>query len=144
MHGLTGFTITDRPVFGPQARVQFAAAYPETPVILRHDLADHPLLTLDALAALAGKLPDTAIEYNRGDLPLGVDGKPGPTGIGIEDTIRHIAISDSWAVLRTSSRIRLTRRCCWRCSASCGAKSRRRPARCCGRRASCSSPAPMR
>ncbi|QDM41583.1 transcriptional regulator [Altererythrobacter sp. TH136] len=100
MHGLTGFTITDRPVFGPQARVQFAAAYPETPVILRHDLAEHPLLTLDALAALAGKLPDTAIEYNRGDLPLGVDGKPAPTGIGIEDTIRHIAISDSWAVLK--------------------------------------------
>lgn len=100
MDALTGFTAIDRTFFGPEARAQFAAAYPETPAILRHNLAEHPLLTLDALAALAGKLPDASIEYNRGNLPLGVDGKPAPTGIAIEDTIRHIAISDSWAVLK--------------------------------------------
>ena len=100
MDVLTGFTVLDRAVFGPEARAQFATAYPETPTVLRHELAEHPLLTLDALASLAGRLPDISIEYNRGDLPIGVDGKPAPTGMGIEDTIRHIAISDSWAVLK--------------------------------------------
>ena len=100
MDALTGFTALDAPVFGPEARETFAAAYPETPAILRHELAEHPLLTLDALAALAGKLPQRSIEYNRGDLPIGVDGKPGGTGIGIEDTIRHIASVNSWAVLK--------------------------------------------
>jgi hypothetical protein len=100
MDALTGFTALDTPVFGPEAREQFAAAYPETPAILRHALTEHPLLKLDALADLVGQLPARSIEYNRGDLPIGVDGKPGGTGIGIEDTIRHIASANSWAVLK--------------------------------------------
>jgi hypothetical protein len=100
MDAHTGFTALDTAVFDAEARAAFAAAYPETPAIIRHRLAEHPLLTLDALAALAGKLADKSIEYNRGDLPLGIDGKPAPTGIGIEDTIRHIATSNSWAVLK--------------------------------------------
>ena len=33
-------------------------------------------------------------------VPIGVDGKPGDTGISIGDTIRHIATSNSWAVLK--------------------------------------------
>jgi hypothetical protein len=100
MDAQTGFTALDTAVFGPEARAQFAAAYPETPAVLHHNLAEQALLTLDALAGLAGKLPDSSIEYNRGNLPLGVDGKPAPTGMSIEDTIRHIATSDSWAVLK--------------------------------------------
>ena len=90
----------DSEIFCTAARQQFAAAYPEVPHILPHHLAHHPLLTLDALAALAGDLPGNSIEYNRGDLPIGVDGKPGGTGLPIEDTIRHIATSNSWAVLK--------------------------------------------
>jgi hypothetical protein len=100
MDARTGFTALDETVFDAEARAAFAAAYPETPSVIRHQLADHPLLDLDALAALAGRLPDASIEYNRGNLPLGVDGKPAPTGVGIEDTIRHIATSNSWAVLK--------------------------------------------
>ena len=67
-------------VFPLAERARFAAHYPEAPHLLRHALADHALLTLDALCTLAGKLPENAIEYNKGDLPLGVDGKPGGTG----------------------------------------------------------------
>ena len=100
MDARTGFTALDHTEFDAGARAAFAAAYPETPGVIRHQLADHPLLDLDALAALAGRLPDASIEYNRGNLPLGVDGKPAPTGIGIEETIRHIATSNSWAVLK--------------------------------------------
>ena len=88
------------PVFGPEARAAFAANYPETPHKLQHSLDRHALLTLDALAALAGRIPDASIEYNRGDLPIGIDGKPGATGLSIEDTIRRIAEANSWAVLK--------------------------------------------
>jgi len=105
MDAQTGFTALDNAVFDEEARAQFAAAYPETPAVLRHQLRKHPLLTLDALASLAGKLPDASIEYNRGNLPLGVDGKPAPTGVSIEDTIRHIATSNSWAVLKNIEQV---------------------------------------
>ncbi|WP_436278040.1 transcriptional regulator [Parerythrobacter lacustris] len=93
------------PVFGAQARATFAANYPETPHLLRHGLGRNVLLELDSLAVLAGKLPPSSIEYNRGDLPIGVDGKPGSNGLSIEDTIRHIASSNSWAVLKNIEQV---------------------------------------
>ncbi|MGB3379149.1 MAG: transcriptional regulator [Allopontixanthobacter sediminis] len=92
-------------IFNETARLQFAATYPEIPHILGHNLAHHPLLTLDALAGLAAELPGISIEYNRGDLPIGVDGKPGATGLSIEDTIRRIATSNSWAVLKNIEQV---------------------------------------
>jgi hypothetical protein len=87
-------------VFPPEARADFAAAYPETPHKLRHALRAHPLLALGALAELGERLPEASVEYNRGDLPLGVDGKPEGTGLGIGETIRGIETSNSWAVLK--------------------------------------------
>ena len=88
------------PVFSPEARAAFAAAYPEVPHKLRHNLPEHPLLALDALAELGESLPDASVEYNRGDLPIGVDGKPGSNGLTIGETIRGIERSNSWAVLK--------------------------------------------
>ena len=87
-------------IFTPAARAHFAAHYPEVPHILPHQLGRHPLLELDALAALAEALPDSSIEYNKADLPIGVDGKPDPTGIPIGETIRNIERTGSWAVLK--------------------------------------------
>ena len=86
--------------FPAQARAAFAQNYPETPHKLAHELGAHPLLELDALAGLAEALPEASIEYNKADLPIGVDGKPDPTGIPIGQTIRNIAESGSWAVLK--------------------------------------------
>ncbi len=94
-----------REIFGVAARLQFAAAYPEVPHVLRHEIAHHPLLTLEALAELSGQLPGSSIEYNRGDLPIGIDRKPGSTGLSIEDTIRHIATTNSWAVLKNIEQV---------------------------------------
>ncbi|MAS85954.1 MAG: transcriptional regulator, partial [Erythrobacteraceae bacterium] len=96
MNAVTGFPQENAApqstgVFPDDARAAFAKAYPETPHVLEHRLHDHPLLGLDALAELAGRLPESSIEYNRGDLPIGIDGKPGHTGIPIVDTIRQIA-----------------------------------------------------
>ena len=87
-------------VFPPAARNTFAANYPEVPHKLAHGLGQHPLLELGALAELAEALPPASVEYNKADLPIGVDGKPDSTGIPIGETIRRIEASGSWAVLK--------------------------------------------
>ena len=87
-------------VFSPEVRTAFAQHYPEVPHKLVHSLGAHPLLELDALAGLAEALPPASIEYNGADQPLGVTGKPQPTGIPIGETIRNIGSSGSWAVLK--------------------------------------------
>ena len=92
-------------VFPPAERETFAGSYPEQPHRLAHCLREDARLTLDALADLAAKLPGASVEYNRGNLPIGVDGKPAPNGLSIEDTIRHIAESDSWAVLKNIEQV---------------------------------------
>lgn len=99
-HRPVGAPAPCRAVFGQHARADFAASYPEGPHKLFHELADHPLLALDALAALGEALPAASVEYNRGDLPVGITGKPGPTGLTIGQTIRNIATSNSWAALK--------------------------------------------
>ena len=87
-------------VFSENALDRFAKCYPEQPHKLSHNLREHPLLELDALAALGESLPEASLEYNRGDLPVGVDGKPEGTGLTIGETIRRIDRSNSWAVLK--------------------------------------------
>jgi mannose-6-phosphate isomerase-like protein (cupin superfamily) len=87
-------------VFPDTARAAFAADYPEAPHKLTHALGAHPLMELDALARLAEALPAASIEYNAADQPIGIDGKPAPTGIPIGETIRHIETTRSWAVLK--------------------------------------------
>ncbi|VWX51405.1 transcriptional regulator [Novosphingobium sp. 9U] len=87
-------------VFPPTSRETFAASYPEVPHILAHSLDHHPLLEREALAQLAEALPEPSVEYNAADQPIGIDGKPAPTGIPIGETIRRIETSASWAVLK--------------------------------------------
>jgi hypothetical protein len=87
-------------IFPAQACTAFAQYYPEVPHKLVHSLHAHQLLELDALASLAEALPASSIEYNAADQPLGVTGKPEPTGLPIGETIRNIGSSGSWAVLK--------------------------------------------
>lgn len=88
-------------IFSPTARASFAIAYPEATVRLDHSLRDHPLLTLDALAALGEALPPGSVEYNRADLPVGLNGaKAEANGLGIGETLRNIADTGSWAALK--------------------------------------------
>ena len=87
-------------VFSAEARATFAANYPEVPHKIAHGLRDHPLLTLAALADLAEGLPAASIEYNAADQPIGIDGKPAPTGIPIGETIRNIGATGSWAAIK--------------------------------------------
>jgi hypothetical protein len=97
---LRGEPTLSEAVFPALSRANFAASYPEGPHKLRHNLSAHPLLELDALAELGEALPARSVEYNRGDLPIGVDGKPEGNGLTIGETIRGIETSNSWAVLK--------------------------------------------
>lgn len=87
--------------FGEPGLAALTTVYPETPGIVPHGLSRHDLLTLDALARLAAELPQDSVEYNRADLPIGVD----PTtvaanGLSPEETVRSIEENGSWMVLK--------------------------------------------
>lgn len=96
---------SDARAFSDSARVTFGAAYPDRPVKLTHGLASHPLLDLDALADLAERMPAQSVEYNLGQLPLGVRAEDMPTnGLTLGQTIRTIETNGSWAVLKNVER----------------------------------------
>lgn len=91
--------------FDAAARTAFASAYPDEPARLTHHWSGHPLLTLTALAALAERMPAESVEYNRGDLPLGVKPEDTPAnGLTLGETIRTIESNGSWAVLKNVER----------------------------------------
>ena len=99
-------TIPHEPMFDEAARKTFAAAYPETPHKLAHRLQAHPLLSLEALADLAELLPEASREYNRADLPVGLNGVKAPdNGLGIGETIRRIGETGSWAALKNIEQV---------------------------------------
>ena len=54
---------------------------------------------------MAERLPITSVEYNRGDLPIGIDGKPESNGLTIAETIRKVAEAESWAVLKNIEQV---------------------------------------
>ncbi|HEX4846919.1 MAG TPA: transcriptional regulator [Novosphingobium sp.] len=88
-------------VFPAETRQAFAAAYPATPAKLHHSLLGHPLLTLDALAALAEALPAHEIEYNPGQLPIGIKPEDVPkSDLTVTETIRNIGKAGSWVALK--------------------------------------------
>jgi hypothetical protein len=87
--------------FHSDARRALSRAYPERPTLLPHGLVGHPLLTLDALAALAQRIRPVDVEYNRGDVPVGLDPSLTPAnGLSPEETIRRIEECGSWMVLK--------------------------------------------
>lgn len=92
-------------VFSSEDRALFAAMYPEVPHKLHHRLGRHPLLEIDALAALAEALPATSIEYNKADLPIGITEKPEASGLSVGETIRRIEESGSWAALKNIEQV---------------------------------------
>lgn len=87
-------------IFSPSARATFAASYPEIPHKLEHGLVNHPLLELDALADLAGRLPHESIECNLGAQPIGVDRVPEQFRERAVETILNIDTVGCWVGLR--------------------------------------------
>ena len=88
-------------IFDSANRTKFSKNYPEKPHRLTHNLGEHPLMKLEALARLGEKLPEKSVEYNKGDLPVGVaPDEVQSNGLSIGDTIRQVEQSGSWAVLK--------------------------------------------
>jgi hypothetical protein len=89
------------PVFDTQAQARLSALYPEIPGTLTHALIDCPLLTLEALVDLAGALPPESVEYNPGNLPIGIapEDVPSPS-LSPAETVRSIEENGSWMVLK--------------------------------------------
>lgn len=89
-------------VFPEPAREAFAAAYPQVPTRLTHTIADHPLLSLEALADLAARLRPETLEHNAAtDLPLGIAYADMPrNGLSVQETIRRIGECGSWVLLK--------------------------------------------
>lgn len=92
-------------VFPSASRADFASSYPEGAHKLDHALHQHPLLEIPALAELGEALPAASVEYNRGDLPVGIEAKPEANGMSIGETIRHIETSESWCVLKNIQQV---------------------------------------
>lgn len=87
--------------FPIEAEEAFRSLYPEQPGILTHKLASHPLFELEALVELAKRIRPVDAEYNRGDLPVGLDPAATPSnGLSVEETIRSIEQCGSWMVLK--------------------------------------------
>nr|HMN54309.1 transcriptional regulator [Sphingopyxis sp.] len=98
---MTAHQTIDQPVFPAETLARMAALYPAEAGLLHHRLPDHPLLSLDALAALAHTLPGAQVEYNPGELPIGIRPEDIPSnGLSIGETIRTIDSNRSWAVLK--------------------------------------------
>ncbi|MDE1914985.1 MAG: transcriptional regulator [Sphingomonadales bacterium] len=83
----------------PHALDHFARHYPEVPHIIEHSLCDHPLMSLEALAQLAERLPAGNIEHAHADQPIGVSGKPPVPAISAADAIRQIDTAGCWVAL---------------------------------------------
>ncbi len=89
------------PVFPADTLARMAALYPAQAGLLSHHLPDHPLLSIEALAQLGEGLPPSDVEYNPGDVPIGILPEDIPSnGLSIGETIRTIDSNGSWAVLK--------------------------------------------
>src|SRR5262249_1042343 len=78
-----------------------AGTFPGEPFRLRHHLAGHPLLSLEALAKLATRLDRDRLEYNSGKLQPSQkpDEVPG-IDLAPDEVVRQIETCGAWMVLK--------------------------------------------
>jgi hypothetical protein len=80
---------------------RFRAGFDRHPFFIRHRLTDHALFTLPRLVKLARDLPADHIEYNAGNIPIGMNPELTPrNGLTPEETVRRIAECNSWMALK--------------------------------------------
>ncbi|MCB9944842.1 MAG: hypothetical protein H6851_14635 [Geminicoccaceae bacterium] len=79
----------------------FDACYPDLHFRCTHDICDDPLLQIESLLELCGRLPASSIEYNAGNLPINQDpGRTPGNGLTPQETIARIRDNKSWLVLK--------------------------------------------
>jgi hypothetical protein len=71
------------------------------PFRISHSLERHPLFELQRIIELARRLPESAIEYNPGDIAVELDPSQTPhNGLSVDETLRRIETCGSWMVLK--------------------------------------------
>ena len=98
---MTAHQPIDRAIFPAEMLERMASLYPQQAGLLHHRLPDHPLLSIEAMAQLGESLPASEVEYNPGNVPIGIRPEDVPSnGLSIGETIRRIDSNGSWAVLK--------------------------------------------
>ena len=83
------------------SRGTFCTHFGKVPFLVRHRLAAHELFSLPRLVELSKRLPASQVEYNAGEVPVGLDPARTPrNGLSPEETIRRIEECRSWLVLK--------------------------------------------
>ena len=77
-----------------------SGAYSRRPLAIRHELADHELLTVEALADLADFLPLESVEHNTGRLPSVLVGDAPISDLLPGEIARGIENNGCWMVLK--------------------------------------------
>jgi hypothetical protein len=73
----------------------------DEPFPVQHELMDHPLLTLEAIADLADYLPAANVEHNLGDVPEVLPGGEAPRlDMSPGEIVRTVETNRSWMVLK--------------------------------------------
>jgi hypothetical protein len=80
-------------------RAVFGAAFVHHPTAVRHRLVDHPLLRLEAIAALADALPAKDVERHDAHLPRVAPGGAPNLGGRPSDSVMGIEDNGQWMVL---------------------------------------------
>jgi hypothetical protein len=100
----TPFNVSARGPAAPFFRIDadaFRENFDSRPFLIGHDLTSHPLFGISRLMQLCRSLPESSVEYNAGNIPIGVDPEKMPAnGLSAEETIRRIAECKSWLVLK--------------------------------------------
>jgi len=85
--------------------VRFRTDFGVRPFLLQHHLSEHRLFSLERLLQLARSFPEDRVEYNAGELPVGLDPRLTPrNGLSIQETIQRIEECQSWMVLKNVER----------------------------------------
>lgn len=83
----------------------FGENFNRVPFLIRHNLADHPLLSLKSLVELSRRLDVRSVKYNDGNLTVAANLEAAPAnGLSVEETIRRIEDHCSWMVLKNIQR----------------------------------------
>ena len=77
----------------------FHQQFGREPLAVRHSLAEHPLLDLEAIADLADELPPDSVERHDAIQPLVVPGGAPDISGRPSDTVRTLETNGSWMVL---------------------------------------------
>lgn len=81
-------------------------SFDRSPFVFRHHVGEGELFSIPALVELGRRLPECAVEYQSGDVPVWLDPAVAPkTGLSLEDTLWKIEDCASWVVLKHVERV---------------------------------------